>query len=344
MTIQLFPCGHVPCPCPECESFLDILHPAPSRTVVYQANPGATDLSGTVTWDGGSAALIEVPAGSTLCVGGLSYDGPLLYCSTVPYAAELETLSVTLTPSSGPPPIDFTLDVVSTCTDPLTEIGREIVLAVCDVAPSVIDTGDDCPPCCAEGQWWRLSNGNWQAGAALFNMGGDVLKTDLNQNNCFSSGCVTCCTPGYGITRSARSAFNYNFEGALDAAGYSSAQKLAFYNASFSEVPSVSVTLTTGGTTATVSLISTISKSAGTYNVSWVSGPAYIASLGGTLCDIHAQHSGSAPWSPAFRMPDGCGKIVLAVRWTASITKDMIGGSCRFSYNGQAAASIGFQK
>jgi hypothetical protein len=347
MTIQLFPCGHTPCACPVCEHLLDILHPAPSRTLVYQPNPGATSLSGTITYDSGSATMIEVPAGSTLCVGGLSYDGPLLYTSAVPYAATLVSAAITYTPSSGPPPISFDVDVVTTCTNPITEIEREIVLAICDIAASVVDTGDACPPCCAQATRWYYSSGWWSA--LGYGYAGDVYRTEAGTNNCGTlNTCGICCTtaPTFTVTRAPSTVASLNFEPALNGLGYSAAQKLAFYNASFSETVSMSLSLTT----ATVNQVSIwrtdipVAKAAGTYVVTFPTHPVRIQSTSGNLCGTSGFTEATAQWSPSFRMPDGCGKIVLAMKTRANITSNWSGNICYKSYNYTGQAAVGFMK
>jgi len=153
VTITLFPCeSTVVCgPCPVCVELIDILSPSPDRrTVIWQPAPGDTSLSGTVFWlTGGSAPMSAVAEGNKLCVSGLSYDGPLLYCTAVPYAAVLESVTLQWTPPDEVP-VSADLDVVETCADPSTEIKHVVTPGDCYMPATVVAVEASCPLCCPD--------------------------------------------------------------------------------------------------------------------------------------------------------------------------------------------------
>jgi hypothetical protein len=154
MTIQLFPCGHVPCACPECPTFEDLTREDPDgRVVIFQHNAAAGTLaSGAVTWEpaGGGSPTVQgmsvVAAGQKLCLGReQSRLGPLLYATGIPVDAVITDLAFTYDPGGGP--ITFDMEVVGTCTDGTTQILQRTGELTCELAPSVVDDAEECEGC-----------------------------------------------------------------------------------------------------------------------------------------------------------------------------------------------------
>lgn len=154
MAITLFPCGTVPCPCPECETFTDLSRENPnSRLVYYRLDEAVGTLTGgVVTWipvgggDPVTAGMGVVGPASQLCLGQSSIAGQIVFYA-VPYGATITQLGYTYTPAGGGTAVTVLKDVVASCTDGATEISATLGALPCDAEPEIKGASESCPPC-----------------------------------------------------------------------------------------------------------------------------------------------------------------------------------------------------
>lgn len=151
MSITLFPCGTIPCPCPVCPSFLDYIRTeAPeARVVIYKETDPDRDLTGgAVTYEpagGGTPVVVGmsvVGPASKLCLGrSQSETGPLVYASGIPVDATITEIYVEWVDGS------FTRTVAASCENPLEHILREERSLDCYATPTVVAASASCDPC-----------------------------------------------------------------------------------------------------------------------------------------------------------------------------------------------------
>lgn len=154
MSIQLFPCGHVPCPCPDysCDSFDDLTKPEDNyRVVVVRVPAGGSPVSGALTYvpAGGSTTVVVltvVTSAQKLCLGpNHSLSGPLLYTTAAAADASLVHIGYTYNSSGGGGSISVSA-AVGPCVNGLQIVPNPGTIN--DSCPAAaVSSGSSCATC-----------------------------------------------------------------------------------------------------------------------------------------------------------------------------------------------------